>query len=136
MSSREATYLIDTNVILRYLLDDHPKFSLKATQFMTNISKSEKKAEILDVVLLECIYVMEKFYKIPRQLIVDRLSKIISFDGITNTNKAILITALLTYRKHAIDFVDCLLNAYSSTNKLVVSFDRDFEKSNSNRFNL
>ena len=136
MSSREATYLIDTNVILRYLLDDHPEFSLKAAQFMTNISKSEKKAEILDVVLLECIYVMEKFYKIPRQLIVDRLSRVIGFGGITNTNKAILITALLAYRKHAIDFVDCLLNAYSSTDKLVVSFDRDFEKLNSNRFNL
>jgi predicted nucleic-acid-binding protein len=126
MSPPETIYLIDTNIILRYLLDDHLEFSPKALQFMTEISNAEKKAEILDVVVLECIYVMEKFYKIPRDAIADRLSRILSFGGIINSNKAILVSALLTYQKLPIDFVDCLLNAYSCQDKVVVSFDRDF----------
>jgi predicted nucleic-acid-binding protein len=122
------TYLIDTNVILRYLLDDHPEFSPKALQLMQQISTSRKKAEILDVVLLECIYVMDKFYNIPSTEIVDRLSRLLNFSGIVNSNKAVQIKALMTYQEKNIDFVDCLLSAYSGTEKPVVSFDRDFRK--------
>ncbi len=136
MTSQKTIYLIDTNVILRYLLDDHPEFSPKAARFMMKVANAEIKAEILDVVLIECIYVMEKHYKIPRKVIVNRLARIIGFDGIVTINKVILINALLTYQKHAIDIVDCLLHAYSSKTKPVVSFDRDFEKLNTEGFNL
>lgn len=136
MTSDEKIYLIDTNVILRYLLDDHPDFSLRALKFMVDVSRAKKKAEILDVVLLECIYVMEKHYRIPRHEIVDRLSRIIGFSGIANSNKALLIKALLTYQEHAIDFVDCLLSACSSPTCPVVSYDRDFKKLNAHVVNL
>ncbi len=136
MNSHETIHLIDTNVILRYLLDDHPEFSPRATRFMIEVSHSRKKAKILDAVLLECIYVMESFYKIPRGEIVDRLNRVISFNGIVNSNKAILINALLAYEKHGIDFVDCLLYACSSPTHPVVSFDRDFDKLNAQIINL
>jgi len=132
----DKTFLIDTNVILRYLLDDHPQFSPKATKFMTEVSQSKRKAEIPEVVLLESIYVMEKFYKIPRKTIVDRLSRIITFNGIINSNKSILISALLTYQQHTIDFVDCLLYACSSPTRPVASFDRDFDRLNAHVVNL
>lgn len=136
MTSDEKIYLIDTNVILRYLLDDHPEFSPRAVRFMKDVSEAKKKAEILEVVLLECTYVMEKYYRIPRQAIVDRLSRIIGFNGIVNSNKALLIKALLTYQEHAIDFVDCLLYARSSPTSPVVSFDRDFDKVKAQIVNL
>jgi predicted nucleic-acid-binding protein len=123
----ETIYLIDTSVILRYLLDDHPEFSPKAIQFMVDVSRGKVKAEIADIVLMECIFVMEKHYKIPRTLVVDCLAKIVNFEGIINTNKAILINALLSYEKHKIDIVDCLLCSYSSKNRMVVSFDQDFK---------
>ena len=60
MKSPEKVYLIDTNVILRYLLGDHAEFSPKAEAFMKDVSEGRKKAEILDVVTVECIYVLEK----------------------------------------------------------------------------
>lgn len=126
MHTREKIHLINTNVILRYLLDDHPENSPRAVQFMTEISKSRKKAKIPDVVVLECIYVMEKFYKIPRQTIADRLNRILGFSGIANANKTVLINALMTYQSRSINFVDCLLSAYSGPGKVIVSFDRDF----------
>jgi predicted nucleic-acid-binding protein len=135
-SEPETIYLIDTNVILRYLLDDHPEFSPKAIQFMLDVSKGKFRAEIADIVLMECIFVMEKHYKIPRSLVVDRLVKIVNFEGIINTNKAILINALLSYEKHKIDIVDCLLCSYSSDNRIVVSFDKDFNTLNAYWKNL
>ena len=59
-------YLIDTNVILRYLLGDHAEFSPKAESFMLDVSEGTKKAEIMDVVIVECNYVMEKYYRFPK----------------------------------------------------------------------
>ena len=132
MSNSESapTYLLDTNVILRYLLDDHPEFSPKASQFMADVSKGKAKAEFPDIVLMECVFVMERHYNVPRSLVVDRLTRIINFEGIINTKKAILLNALLNYKKHNIDIVDCLLCAYSSKDRMVISFDKDFKKLN------
>ena len=123
-------YLIDTNVILRYLLGDHKSFSPKAKAFMELISQGTKKAEILSVVIVECVYVMEKFYKIPGNEIVDTLSKILNFSGIVNSDKSEILEALLKYANTNTDIVDCMLAAQSSPEKVIVSFDKDFNKLN------
>ncbi|MBW1993356.1 MAG: PIN domain-containing protein, partial [Deltaproteobacteria bacterium] len=72
-------YLIDTNVILRYLLEDHEIYSPKAKAFMLQVSHGKKKVEISAVVIVECIYVLEKFYLVPRNEIVDSISRILNF---------------------------------------------------------
>ena len=46
MQSPEKVYLIDTNVILRYLLNDHKRFSPKAKAFMQDVAKGLKKGEL------------------------------------------------------------------------------------------
>ena len=128
MKLPEKVYLIDTNVILRYLLGDHVKFSQKAEDFMLEVSKGVKKAEILDIVVVECIYVMEKFYNVPKSVIVDKLSKILNFSGIINPDRSKILKALFQYEKSNIDIVDCILASQSSLERVVVSFDKDFEK--------
>ncbi len=128
MKLPEKVYLIDTNVILRYLLGDHVKFSPKAEDFMLEVSKGVKKAEILDIVIVECIYVMEKFYNVPKSVIVDKLSKVLNFSGIINPGRSKILKALFQYEKSNIDIVDCILASQSSPERVVVSFDKDFEK--------
>ena len=125
---QEKVYLIDTNVILRYLLGDHPKFSPKAESFMKDISKGTKKAEIPDVVIVECIYVMERYYQIPKSEISTKLSGIMNFSGIVNPDRSEILEAILKYNSTHIDIVDCILAAHSSPEKLVVSFDEDMKK--------
>jgi predicted nucleic acid-binding protein len=49
MKQPKKVYLIDTNIILRFLLGDHPELSPKATAFMSEVSNGTIKAEILDV---------------------------------------------------------------------------------------
>ena len=124
----KKVYLIDTNVILRYLLGDHAEFSPKAESFMLNVSEGTKKAEILDVVIVECIYVMEKYYQIPKTEIVGKLSGILNFSGIVNPGKSEILEALMKYEESNIDMVDCLLVAHSSRSKVIISFDKDLEK--------
>ena len=128
MNLTKKVYLIDTNVILRYLLGDHPKFSPKAESFMGDISEGTKKPEIFDVVIVECIYVMEKYYQIPKNEISTMLSGILNFSGIVNPDRSELLEALLKYNSTNIDIVDCILAAHSSPEKVVVSFDKDMKK--------
>jgi predicted nucleic-acid-binding protein len=121
-------YLIDTNVILRYLMADHEKFSPKAKAFMVKVSQEKTKAEIPAVVIVECVYVMEKFYRIPKHEIADTLSRILNFSGIVNPDKSEILEALLKYEASNADIVDCLLAASSAPDKVVFSFDKDFAK--------
>jgi predicted nucleic-acid-binding protein len=128
MQPPEKVYLIDTNVILRYLLDDHKRFSQRAKAFIQDVAKGIKKAELLSVVVVECVYVMEKFYEIPKTEIVDKLSRILNIKGIVNTDKSKLLDALVKYENSSADIVDCMLAARSSPQSVIVSFDKDFKK--------
>ena len=51
---------------------------------MQDVTKGLKKAELQSVVVVECIYAMEKFYEIPKNEIVDKLSRMINIKGIEN----------------------------------------------------
>jgi predicted nucleic-acid-binding protein len=99
-----------------------------ATAFMLQVSAAEIKAEIPAVVFVECVYVMEKYYKVPKGKIVESLSAILNFAGIVNTDRSEILKALLKYKTSNTDIVDCILAAHSSSEIVVVSFDRDLEK--------
>ena len=128
MKSPQKVYLIDTNVVLRYLLGDHAEFSPRAEAFMADLSEGTKNAEILGVVIVECVYVMEKYYEIPKREIVEKLSAILNFSGIVNSDRSEQLEALLKYENSDIDIVDCILAAHSSPERVVISFDKDIEK--------
>jgi predicted nucleic-acid-binding protein len=127
MTSPEKVWLVDTNVVLRYLLGDHPELSPQAESFMTAVSEGTRKAEIREVVLVECIYVMEKFYRVPRGEIVEKLSAILNFQGIVPSGKSEMFEALLRFRESSIDIVDCILSAHAADSRPIMSFDKDFQ---------
>jgi predicted nucleic-acid-binding protein len=95
---------------------------------MLQVSRGKKKVEIPAIVIAECIYVLEKFYEVPRNEVVESISGILSFTGIVNTDRSEILEALLKFKKSNTDIVDCILAAYSSSDKVVVSFDKDLEK--------
>ena len=128
MQPSEKVYLIDTNVILRYLLNDHKRFSPKAKAFMQDVAEGLKKAELISVVVVECVYVMEKYYQIPKNEIVDKLSRILNIKGIINPDKSEILNSLIKYENSNADIVDCILAAKSSPQHVVVSFDKDFKR--------
>lgn len=128
MKPLSKVYLIDTNVILRYLLADHEKFSPKSKAFMLKVSQEKTKAEIPAVVIVECVYVMEKFYRIPKHEIADALSRMVNFSGIVNSDKSEILEALIKYETSSADIVDCLLAASSAPDRVVVSLDKDFAR--------
>jgi predicted nucleic-acid-binding protein len=64
---------------------------------MQDLAKGLKKAELQSVVVVECVYIMETFYEIPKNEIVDKLSRILNIQGIIISDKSEILAALAKY---------------------------------------
>jgi len=100
--------IVDANVILRYLLNDHAELFISAVQIIEN-----NDIYVPFEVAAEVVYVLEKVYHVPRLEISESLSILISYPDISFNDKEIIIEALKIYKGKKIDFVDTLLIAYN-----------------------
>ena len=98
--------IVDTNIIIRYLVNDD---ELQAEILPKLISES--KVMILNEVLIECVFVLNKVYKIDRQAIAKGLSDLISNHNIIS-NQKLLLQTLWYFENSGLDIVDCLLISY------------------------
>ena len=122
-------YLLDTNVIIRFLVGDHEEHLAKSISIFTDIEKAKLQVEILDGVLMEVYFVLTKFYKLPKNDVINDLKTILNLNGVINTNKTILFETLNIIDNKNIDFVDALICAKSKLQGFgKLSFDSDVEK--------
>ena len=130
MPPRPKAHLVDTNVILRYLIGDSPAQAEKSTQLMERLEAGAERAEILESVIAEAVWTLESFYKVSRPEIAERLAAILTFRGVLAAKKRVLVNALARFGSTSADFVDCLLAAQAQQRNLTVySFDaKDFRR--------
>ena len=121
-------YLIDANVIIRFLVGDHPEHLEASTRIFEKIERGELRVEILESVLMEVYFVMTKFYKLPKKEIIADLKKIIALPGIVG-DKVVLLETLHMVENKNIDFVDALICAKSMLYGYgTLSFDTDVNR--------
>jgi predicted nucleic acid-binding protein len=123
-------HLIDTNVILRYLVGDVPVQAGRSAALMERLEAGAERAELLESVVAETVWTLESFYRVPRPEIAERLAAILNFRGVRAARKGVLVNALARFGSTSIDFVDCLLAAQAQQKNLTVySFDaKDFRR--------
>jgi predicted nucleic-acid-binding protein len=109
--ARPKPALPDTNTILRYLLDDEPQLAVRARDFWEPVREGSSRAILTEGVLMECVYVLQRFYKAPRERIASSLSAILGYKGLEREGLELFEAALDTYGVTSLDFVDCLLVA-------------------------
>jgi predicted nucleic acid-binding protein len=121
--------LVDTNLIVRFLVQDHEKHARAAGKLFDACDRGEVVIVVLPAVLAECVFVLESFYEHPRRDIASALGRLISSPGVEIDGPAIHLDALERYRKTRVHFVDCLIAATAATENIpVASFDQDFRK--------
>ena len=104
--------VIDTNILIRALIDENPE--------LTKIISNTDEVHIPLPIFFEIIFVLEKFYKQPRETIVDYVFTIISYDNVF-TDKSSLKEILYVYeRKHNLSIIDCFLITYAKIYNLKV----------------
>ncbi len=123
------TWLPDTNAILRYLLEDNAAHFRESSDLFEKVRSGASKALILECVIVECVYVLVKYYKVPRGDAADRLESILGYKGIVNSDRMELIRALRLFADKSLDIVDCVLFAKSrAQDRALFSFDEKLKK--------
>ena len=109
--------LVDTNVVLRYLLRDNEVQSQIAKVLI------ESGARLLPEVLMETSHVLRTFYKIDKPEIATQLLTVLRWAEIEN--KDVMIRAVNIFAETKLDFVDCILAAYHELKgDVVFTFDK------------
>lgn len=127
MSTKKA--VIDTNVILRFLVRDNEEQFIKGkTLFETALQNS---LVIPDLVITEIVFVLLSFYKLPKEEVIEKITLIIDFEKF-DTNEKLLKKTLEIYRENNISFVDAYLGALNliGKNSKIYSFDKRLNKIN------
>lgn len=121
--------LVDTNLIVRHLVQDHEKHATVAGRLFDACDRGEVVIAVLPAVLAECVFVLDSFYEHSRADIASALATLVSSPGVEIQEKAIHLDALDRYRKSKVHFVDCVIAATASAeNTSVATFDQDFRK--------
>ncbi|MDE3840654.1 PIN domain nuclease [Bacillus methanolicus] len=125
-------HLLDANAIVRFLTNDDPKQSPVAYRLFEKATKGEIQLVLTPLVITECCWVLQsKRYGYSKAEIAEKLSLIISANGIKTTEKEIVQKALFNYSTHNVDFVDAYLSAtaqFSEVNSIITWNEKDFKR--------
>jgi predicted nucleic-acid-binding protein len=121
--------LPDTNIIVRYLLNDDIEQSPLTETFFKKVLNGETQILILESVVAECIYVLTKIYRVPREEAAGRLADLLRYKGVQNPDRSDLISALTLFSRKDIDIVDCFLVIKTShAGWELFSFDKELKQ--------
>jgi len=121
--------LVDTNLIVRYLVQDHEKHARAAGKLFDACDRGDLVIAVLPAVLAECVFVLDSFYEHSRGNIAATLGTLISSPGVEINRPEIHLDALKRFRRTKVHFVDCLIAATSAAQGTpVATFDQDFRK--------
>ena len=113
---------VDTNYIIRYLVNDNIEMADIAEEILTT-----KNVFISNEILAEAVYVLSGVYGISKIDISNQLLALISFENITVSNLKVIQDTFEIFKTKNLDFVDCLLCAYSHNDE-IFTFDKKLNK--------
>ncbi|NCO12194.1 MAG: hypothetical protein COZ34_03595 [Candidatus Pacebacteria bacterium CG_4_10_14_3_um_filter_34_15] len=120
---------VDTNVFLRFLLQDNIK-QAKVAEKNFILAKDEKvKIVIVSEVIPELVYVLSGVYKLSRVNIAKYIENIVKTIYLNVEQRDVWIKVMSIYPQVNFDVVDIFLAVKAKEeNGEVLSFDKDFEK--------
>ena len=120
----KSMVLLDTNAILRYMLqDDREMADSVELQLLNNA------CYIPVEVVAEFVYVLLKVYGVERNVIAQAVARIADADNVRLAQSGVVCHALNVFASSTLDFVDCLLVGYAKEKQYnVFTFDKKLQK--------
>lgn len=117
--------IIDSNVVLRYLLDDDAKQSPEAVELIEGSPVGTLYLSV--IVLAEVTWTLRSHFGVPRDEICSAIQRVLAQSSIAAD--AVTLDAVARYAQINVDFIDCALAAASvATGLAVATFDQDYRK--------
>jgi predicted nucleic-acid-binding protein len=85
---------------------------------------------LTDLVLAECVYVLESFYEVARARVAELMRSAIALPTIQTVDPSTLLRALEVYELERLDFAEAYLVAQAEATGVneVLSFDRSIDR--------
>ena len=99
-------FFVDTNIFLRYLINDNQAISDKIERTFKKASLGEILLITNSLVIIEIIFVLESYYDKSKKEIETAILKIMNTNGLEVKDSDIVLDALNFYVSKNIDFVD------------------------------
>lgn len=117
------TILIDTNIILRYLLGE------KESESIEKIFNSKNTLFIPDIVVAEVVWTLQRYYKWEKGKIVELFISILS-KGNVELNQSQIFSSFETYLKYNVKYADAYIYQLMRQKKLknIYSYDHEFDR--------
>src|SRR5262245_59153894 len=100
---------IDTNVLVRFLVQDDPMQSVQASELIEQAISNGQFILINRIVLCETVWVLESAYGISRNEILDNVEKILKTAEFEIEDKDAAWQALQDSRQYQVDFSDSMI---------------------------
>ena len=125
--------LVDTNVIVRFFVEDPKNVQEKFKGVFAFFEKVETAAvlvELPDLVLFEAFYVLTKTYKVSREEAADKLQDLVSLKGILMRDKPFIVLCLQKLQSKNIGLVDAFLLSTAEKRGIreIYSYDTDLSR--------
>jgi predicted nucleic-acid-binding protein len=91
---------------------------------------SGERLLLADLIVAECVYVLESFYEVGRERIADLMRAAIAFRSIETIDASLLLRTLEIYEVDRLDFADAYLVAQAEATGVneILSFDRTIDR--------
>ena len=102
---------LDTNVLLRYLVQDDPVQSPRATEIILRRLSKQEPGFISLVTIIEFVWVLKSLYKRSRQQIANDIEMLLAADTLEIQNEQEVYLAVVALRNGTGTFEDALIGS-------------------------
>ena len=125
----KPTYLLDANILLRYLTDDHPAHGAAAKKLFADAGSGKISLRMPFIAVTETIFTLQRLYQADREDIGRELMKLLTAPGVALTCPHWILDAVENYQNKNVSFGDACLAAEAKADQTpVASFDRGLDK--------
>ena len=121
---------LDTNVLVRYLVQDDPAQGRKAAQYIETAASAGEQILISNIVLCETVWVLDSAYGYTKVEIESTLAKLLQAGTFRFESKDIISAAFDDFQTAKVDFADCLIGRFHESMgcEPTVTFDAALKK--------
>ena len=121
---------LDTNVLLRYIAQDDPKQSPRATEIMERRLTEQEPGFVSLVTVLEVVWVLKSLFKRSRQEIANDIEMLLAADTLEVQNEQEVYLAVVSLRNGTGTFEDALIGSLGTWRgcSATLTFDEDAAK--------
>ena len=102
---------IDTNVLVRFLVQDDEAQFEKARKLIKREVAAGRRVFVNQLVLMETEWVLRSRYAVPKNQIVEAISGLLDATDVQFEDEPAIEEALFMWKDTAADFADCLIGA-------------------------